>query len=115
MFVAGMTDADAHAAIVRSERRGDRTRTVVSSIAAAALDLQLSGGKGDLVMQHDDRCERQLEELHRRAERAAALVHEGGRLQKVGLAAGEFAFAEHAVKARAPGAERVARVNRVER
>ena len=70
---AGMADADPHAAIIRPQRRGDRTQAVLARIAAAGLHLQLAGGQIDLVMDHDQGRERQLEEAQRRAHRERPL------------------------------------------
>ena len=57
-FLAGMTDADAHPAIIGTERRGDRAGAIVAGIAAAGLDLELGGGEIDLVMHDDEGRER---------------------------------------------------------
>src|SRR5512135_876822 len=105
MLLAGMPDADAYAAIVGPDRRRDRAGTVVAGISAARLHLELAGGERDLVMDHHHRGQWQLEERDGGADRAAALVHERRGLDEIGLAAAEFAFADHRVKARAPRSE----------
>ena len=54
-FASGMTDADAHAAIIRTERGGDGAQTVVAGVATARLHFDLARGKIDFVMD-DDKC-----------------------------------------------------------
>ena len=72
-FLAGMADADAHAAIIGPERRGDGAQAIIARVAAAGFHLQLAGGEIDLVMDDDERCERQFVEAHRCARPNAPL------------------------------------------
>ena len=51
---AGMADADAHAAIIVADMRGDRAQPVVAGDAAAGLDPHLGGREVDLVVEHHD-------------------------------------------------------------
>src|SRR5580704_2072329 len=54
VLVAGMTDADAHAAIVVADVLGDRAQPVVAGNAAADFDPDLGGPQVDLVVEYRD-------------------------------------------------------------
>jgi len=50
-----MTDTDAHAPVIGTDHRGDRTEAIMPRIAAARFCPHLAGDEVDLVMHHDDR------------------------------------------------------------
>ena len=68
---AGMTDTDAHAAVVVADMRRDRAQPVVAGDAAAGLHPHLAGREIDLVVEHDDLGEAELVEMRGLADRAA--------------------------------------------
>ena len=57
IFLAGMAHADAHPAVIRSQRGGDGAQAVLPGIAAAGLHFQLAGREIDLVMDHHQRLQ----------------------------------------------------------
>src|SRR5580700_260279 len=63
VLVAGMTDADAHAAIVVADVLGDRAQSVVTGNATADFDPDLGRPQVDLVVEHRDLIQRQLVEV----------------------------------------------------
>src|SRR3569623_2204518 len=85
VLVPGMSDADPHAAEFRPEMRVGRTDAVMPRGAAAAPPLDLERREVELVVEHRHILRRQLVEAHRLADRAAALVHEGGGLEQQDL------------------------------
>ena len=102
---AGMADPDPHPAIVVADMRRDRAQAVVAGDAAADLDPHLAGGQFELVLEHGDLADRQLEEAGGFLHRAAGFVHEGHRLQQHHPFAIERAFRGLALKAAAPWCE----------
>ena len=68
---AGMADADAHAAVVVADMRGDRAQAVVAGDAAADLHPHLGRRQFDLVVEHHDVAELELVEMRRLRDRAA--------------------------------------------
>ena len=94
VLLAGMADTHPHPAIIRPQCRGDGAQAVLPRIAAAGLHLQLAGGQVDLVMDHHQRIQRQLEEAQRRADAVARQVHVGLGLEQIGLAAAKLAFGQ---------------------
>ena len=73
ILVAGMADADAHAAIIVADMLGDRAQAVMAGNAAADFDPDLAGRKIDLVMEYRDVGKRQLVKMRRFGRRRARI------------------------------------------
>ena len=83
----------------------DVAQAVVAAGAAALLHADAAGREVELVVEHDDAVERDLQEAHRFAHGLARLVHEGHGLQDQRALAAEMAFRHLAVEARTPRRE----------
>ena len=105
VLVAGMADADAHPAIVLADMGVDVAQAVVAAGTAALLHAHPAGREVELVVEHHDAVERDLEEAHGLAHGLARLVHEGHGLQDQRALAAEMAFRHLAVEARPPRRE----------
>src|SRR3546814_7993149 len=77
VLVAGVADADAHAAEIGADMRLGRAQAVMPGSAAALLHLDLEGREIELVVEDGDVGGREPVEAHRFADRLAAFVHEG--------------------------------------
>src|SRR5580704_6299586 len=108
VLVAGMTDADAYAAIVVADVLGDRAQPVMTGNAAADFDPDLGGPQVDLVMKHRDLIQRQLVEVRRLGDGASRLVHESPGQQQERALTADRSFAGDALKTPAPRPDAVA-------
>ena len=70
---ARMTDADPHPTVIVADMRGDRAQAIMAGDAAADLDPHLAGRQLDLVVEHGDVGRRELVELRRLGDGAAAI------------------------------------------
>ena len=108
ILVAGMTDADAHAAILVADMRADRAQSVVAGDAAADFDPHLAGRQFDFVVEHRDVAGRHFVELRRLGDGAARLVHESPRQEQQHPFAVDWSLAGDTLKAPAPRPDAVA-------
>ena len=70
-LLTGTADADPHPHIVVAAMSGNRTQAVVSGVAAAGLHAHFRRGEVDLVVEHGDVAELDLEEVLRFARPSA--------------------------------------------
>src|ERR1700716_692883 len=111
---AGMTDADAPAAMVMADMRRERARAVVPAAAAAGLDPNLRRREVDLVVEYHDVGKPELVEMRGFRHRAAGVVHErAGEQQQPPLAA-ERAFRRDTLEAPPPRTDAVTLGDRVD-
>ena len=96
LLVAGVADAQAHAAEIRPQVLVERAQPVVPGGAAALLDLDLERREVELVVEHGQRVHAELVEAQRLADRAAAFVHESRGLEQQDLLAANPAFLQPA-------------------
>ena len=87
---------------------GYRAQTIVASIAAAGLDLQLARGKVQLVVEDDDVGQVQLQKADRLTDCPARLVHVGVGLEQQDFFAIHLAFRGQALEFPAPRTEAMA-------
>src|SRR6202521_4615911 len=102
-----MTDADAHAGKLVAEMRRNRAQAVVPGVATPGFHLELAGSEVEFVVEDVDVALCDLEIAARLADRAAAVVHEGLRLQQHHALARDRALAGEAMEALLPGAQSV--------
>src|SRR5688572_2161005 len=100
-----MTDADAHAAEIGSQRCIDRAKAVMPGKAAADADLHLERRKVELVVEDCKRFLVRLIEAERLLNGVAAVVHEGLRLNQKHLVATDTAFRDEAPELLLPRSE----------
>ncbi len=112
---AGMTDADAHAAIVVADMLRDRAQPVMPGNAAADFHSDLPGRELDLVMEHGDLVDAELVEMRGLGDRASGLVHERSRQQQQRARGADRAFRRHALKAPPERTDVVALGDRLDR
>ena len=91
LLAAGMTDADAHAAVVVADMAGDGAQAVVAGVAAASLDLQLGRARGRSRRGSRARRPRELVKVHGFRDSAPAVVHVGLGLEQQHLMAADLA------------------------
>src|SRR5262249_10082854 len=115
VLVAGMADTDPHAAEFIADMRLGRAQAVMAGGAAAGLHLYLERGEVELVVEDGDVFRLELEEARRLADRAAALVHPGLRLEQQDAGAADAPLRDQAAEARAPWRKAMALGDRVER
>jgi hypothetical protein len=99
-----MADAEADPAVVVAAMGGDRPQAVMARIAAADLHPELGRGKVELVVEHGDVPQRDLEEVLGFPDRPPGLVHVGLRLQQQHLLAADHRIRRLGLEAPAPGA-----------
>src|SRR6185437_5585552 len=102
VLVAGMADAEAHAAIFVADMRRDRTQAVVAGIAATGFYPQLARRQIEFVVENDDVRFSELVEMRGFRHRAAGLVHVGTGQQQQNTLAVDLAFHRHALETPAP-------------
>src|SRR5436190_21357376 len=100
-----MADADAHAGKFVAEVRRDGAQAIVPGVAAPGLQLDLGRRQVELVVEDVDVAFRNLEIAARLANRAAAVVHEGLRLQQHHALARNGTLAGEAMEALLPRAQ----------
>src|SRR5262249_59996433 len=109
-----MPDADAHAAKLVADVRGDRAQPVVAGDPAAGLHAHLGRRKIELIVEHDDLARRELVEVRGLRHRAPGFIHvRAGQEQEYALAA-ERAFGCDALEAAAPRTEVMTAANGVD-
>ncbi len=96
---ARMTDADAHAAIVVADMRGDRAQPVMSGDAAADFHPDFPRREFDLVVENGDAIDAELVEMRGLRDRASGFVHERARQQQQHAIGADRAFRRDALKA----------------
>src|SRR5437868_10388760 len=100
-----MPDADAHAGKFVAEVRRDGAQAIVPGVAAPGLHLELGRHQVELVVEDVDVAFRNLQIAARLADRAAAVVHEGLRLQQHHALARNGTLAGEAMEALLPRAQ----------
>src|ERR1700722_1592055 len=108
VLVAGMTGADAHAAIVVADVLGDRAQPVVAGNAAADFDPDLGRPQVDLVVEHRDLIQRQLVEVRRLRDGAPRFIHERPGQQQERARAADWPLAGDTLETPAPRPDAVA-------
>src|SRR5262249_27764011 len=99
---------NAHAHEVVADVRRERTQPVVARVAATALDANLARREIELVVEHDDVADGDLQIALRLAAGASAVVHERLRFEQDDPLPAEAPLADEAMKALAPGRQAVA-------
>src|SRR5581483_8144246 len=90
--------------VLRAEVARDRAKAVVAGEPAAATRLEATKGEIAVVVHDEHRVGLELEEPHRRGNRATGVVHEGLRLQERDLVAVDPDVRKPAVELRLPRA-----------
>src|SRR6185437_9675394 len=98
----GVTDPEPHAAIIVADMRGDRAQAVMAGNAASDLHPHLPGRQLELVLEHGDLAQAELEEVRSFLHGAAGVVHVSRRLEQDDALTVERAFRGLALKAAAP-------------
>src|ERR1700730_2916133 len=99
-LVAGMPDADPHAAVLVAEMFGQGSEAVMAGVAAARLDPHLARRQIEFVVKDDNVSRIDLTIARRRAGGSAGFIHVGLRLEQNHPFAGEHDLADVALKAR---------------
>src|SRR5262245_31426890 len=115
LLVARMADADAHAAIVVADMRGDGTKTVVTGNAATDLHAHLAGRQVDLIVKDSNVPGRKLVEMRSFRNRPARLIHVCARQQQKRAIGANRTFGRHALKSSPPRSNAVTARNRLDR
>ena len=111
---AGMSDSDAHTAVIVADMRRDRTQTVMAGDTAAGLDPDLCGREVDLVVKHHDVADPELVEVRGLRHGTPGLVHVGARQQQQHALAAERSLGRHPLEAPPPRGDAMAPGDRVD-